>query len=164
MKLLNRCVLIMLLGMVACKAHNSSPIPRFFSAKVIAIKDGDTIEVLYLGKLQKIRLAHIDCPEIGKQQPFGRAAKQFTADLCFGQIVNVVNENKFDRYKRLIAVVENQNGNNVNKALVAAGLAWHYTAYSTDQAYTRLQAAAKAERLGLWAEESPTPPWQWRKQ
>lgn len=36
-----------------------------FSGKVVAISDGDTIQVMHDGKAEKIRLADIDCPEKG---------------------------------------------------------------------------------------------------
>jgi len=140
-----------------------SKLPKKFHAKVIAIKDGDTIEVLYENNPVSIRLAHIDCPEIKKQQPFGQAAKTFTSDICFGQIVTVENEGKFDRYKRCIAVIINDNNENVNKALVKAGLAWHFLKYSKDSTYDDLETIARKSKIGLWADENPTPPWQWRK-
>jgi micrococcal nuclease len=138
-------------------------LPKIFQGKVIAVKDGDTIEVLYENNALTIRLAHIDCPEIKKHQPFGQAAKKFTSNICFGQLVTVENEGKFDRYKRCIAVIINDKNENVNKALVKAGLAWHFLKYSTDTAYDKLEAIARQSKVGLWADENPTPPWQWRK-
>lgn len=138
-------------------------VPLKFMAKVIAVKDGDTIEVLYENNPLAIRLAHIDCPEIKKHQPFGKSAKQFTSDICFNQLVTVENEGKFDRYKRLIAVIINNRNENVNKALVKAGLAWHFLKYSTDTSYDRLEGIARKNKIGLWADQNPTPPWQWRK-
>jgi len=138
-------------------------LPKIFQAKVIAVKDGDTIEVLYENNAVMVRLAHIDCPEIKKHQPFGQAAKQFTSNICFGQLVTVENEGKFDRYKRIIAVIINNKNENVNKALVKAGLAWHFLKYSTDTSYDALEAIARQNKMGLWTDENPTPPWQWRK-
>ena len=138
-------------------------IPKDFRSKVIGVKDGDTIEVLYENNTLAIRLAHIDCPEIKKHQPFGKAAKKFTSDMCFGQMVSVQNDGKFDRYKRLIAVIINNKNENVNKELVKAGLAWHFLKYSTDISYDELEAIARKHQIGLWADENPTPPWQWRK-
>ncbi len=137
--------------------------PKEFQSKVIAIKDGDTIEVLYDNNPITIRLAHIDCPEIKKHQPFGQAAKKFTSDLCFGQIVKVENNGEHDRYKRLIAVIINDKNENVSKALVKEGLAWHYLKYSTDKSYDDLEAIARQSKIGLWADENPIPPWEWRK-
>lgn len=133
------------------------------SGKVIGIKDGDTIEILYNGKPLTVRLAHIDCPEIRKSQPFGRAAKQYVSDQCFGQMVTIRHHQEYDRNKRLIGEVINEKGINVNKALVRVGLAWHYTKYSTDPDYARLEQSARMQRIGVWSESAPVAPWEWRK-
>lgn len=43
-------------------------------ARVVGIKDGDTVVVLLKGNVQKtLRLAEVDCPE--NRQPFGKNAK-----------------------------------------------------------------------------------------
>lgn len=148
----------------SCKGNEySKKITKDFQAKVIAIKDGDTIEVLYEDKPITIRFAHIDCPEIRKHQPFAQAAKNFTSDMCFGQIVTVENTGEFDRFKRLIAVIINDKNENVNKALVKAGLAWHFLKYSTDTTYDKLEDIARQNKNGLWADANPIPPWEWRK-
>ncbi len=137
-------------------------LPKNFKARVIAIKDGDTIEVLYNNSTIVIRLEHIDCPEVKKHQPFGQAAKRFTSDKCFGQTVTIQHNNKFDRYRRLIAIIINDKNENVNKELVKAGLAWHFIKYSTDTSYGTLEAMARKNKTGLWADENPVPPWNWR--
>jgi len=127
--------------------------------RVIGIKDGDTIEILYNGKSQIIRLAHIDCPE--KKQPFGNAAKKYTSNLCFGKNVRIIPTGKKDRYKRLIAEVY-VGSRCVNKALVKAGMAWHYTKYSDDTEYAQLEKKARQKRVGLWSDQNPVAPWIWR--
>ncbi len=159
---ITRAPIVLCLLFLSCKEKQHPEFPKDFRAKVIAVKDGDTIDVLYDGNTVAIRFAHIDCPEIKKRQPFGQAAKKFTADICFGQMVSVENEGKFDRYKRLIAVVFNNKNQNVNKELVSAGLAWHFAKYSSDTSYDGLEAIARRNKNGLWADESPTPPWNWR--
>lgn len=133
------------------------------TGKVVGISDGDTITVLTEDKTQhKVRLAHIDCPEKG--QPFGNRAKQFTSDFCFGQIVRVEHGGKKDRNGRYIGVVYNSRGDNLNKQLVSAGLAWHFVRYSNDQSYSALEAQARKAKRGLWAESNAIAPWVWRKQ
>ena len=92
--------------------------PTYLTGKVIGVTDGDTIDILYNNKPLRIRLEHIDCPEIRKQQPFGAQAKKFTSDNCFGQIVRVLHKNEVDRNKRLIGEVINAQGLNINKELV----------------------------------------------
>jgi micrococcal nuclease len=132
------------------------------TGKVISVKDGDTIKILYNGKALTIRLAHIDCPE--KKQSFGAAAKKFTSDKCYGQTVTVQHENKYDRNKRLIGVVINAKGENVNQALLKAGLAWHFKKYSAVKDYAALENKAREGKIGLWADKNPVAPWDWRKQ
>ncbi len=132
-----------------------------FTGKVVAINDGDTFKVLYNGKAQTIRLAHIDCPE--KSQPYGNKAKQFAANLCFGKEVRVVTTNQRDRYRRTIAVIFVNDSINVNKELVKAGYAWHYKQYSKDTSYYVLEQIARKNKAGLWQDKKASPPWLWRK-
>lgn len=133
-----------------------------FTAKVIRIMDGDTMEILYQNQPIKIRLAHIDCPEKNGTQPFGNNAKKALSDLCFGQMVNIYGE-KYDRYKRLIAVVINSKKQNVNQEMIKQGMAWHFIKYSSDVSYTKLELEAKKNKIGLWQDSHPVAPWEWRK-
>ena len=103
-----------------------------FEAKVIRIIDGDTLEILVDENNIRIRLAHIDCPELRKGQAFGKAAKKTLSDLCFNQIIKVEWENEIDRYGRYIAVLHTMNGMNINQEMVRQGMAWHYKKYSDD--------------------------------
>ncbi|WP_243718010.1 thermonuclease family protein [Pedobacter changchengzhani] len=133
-----------------------------FTAKVIRILDGDTMEVLYQNTPIKIRLAHIDCPEKRGSQPFGNNAKIALSDLCFGQIVTVQGE-KYDRYKRLIAVIINVKKQVVNQEMIKQGMAWHFKKYSTNQVYANLEIEARRKKIGLWQDSNAVAPWAWRK-
>jgi endonuclease YncB( thermonuclease family) len=161
-KTLSKILLLFLFLSLSCSSKVKE-IDKLITGKVIGVKDGDTIEILFEGKPLTIRFAHVDCPEVKKSQPFGQAAKNFTSALCFGQTVTVITEGKFDRFKRLVAVIINEENKNVNKELVKAGLAWHFKKYSTDTSYDDLELTAKQNKIGLWADENPTPPWDWRK-
>jgi len=132
-----------------------------FTAKVIRILDGDTMEVLYQNQPLKIRLAHIDCPEKRGHQPFGTKAKQALSDLCFGQIVSVQGQ-KYDRYKRLIAVVINRKKQIVNQEMIKQGMAWHFKKYSGDPLYAQLENTARKNKVGLWQDAAAVAPWEWR--
>jgi micrococcal nuclease len=129
--------------------------------KVIRIKDGDTFVLLVDKKELVVRLEHIDCPE--KKQPFGNKAKQFAADLCFGQYVTLQHKDQYDRNKRLIAEVLLADGRNVNKELVKNGFAWHFKRYSDDAVYAQLETNARNEHTGIWSDKNPIAPWNWRK-
>jgi micrococcal nuclease len=132
-----------------------------FEAKVIALKDGDTIVVLRKGNIQEtIRLAHIDCPE--KKQPYGQKAKQFASDFCFGKMVKIIETSRRDIGGRMIGLVIYKD-KCLNEALVSNGLAWHFKKYSKDMSYDVLEQKARAAKIGLWLDPNPIAPWDWRK-
>ncbi|MGO4876571.1 thermonuclease family protein [Pedobacter psychrotolerans] len=160
-------LLLLLLTLQACfiqpggnKGLNYSNL--VFTAKVIRILDGDTMEVLYQDFPIKIRLAHIDCPEKRHSQPYGQKAKKALSDLCFGQLVEIQGQ-KYDRYKRLIAVVINHKKQIINQEMLKLGMAWHFKKYSTDLLYAGLEITAKKNKVGLWQDSSAIAPWEWRK-
>jgi endonuclease YncB( thermonuclease family) len=128
--------------------------------RVVGVHDGDTITCLdENNQQQKIRMAEIDAPEIG--QDYGKVSRDAMAGMVFGKTVEVVDDGK-DRYGRWIGHVY-VNGTDVNREMVATGNAWHYAAYSKDQSLADLQRQAQAQKLGLWAQPKPTPPWEFRK-
>ena len=64
-------------------------------AKVVGVKDGDTIVVLLKNnETQTLRLAEIDCPE--KSQSFGMKAKQFTSSQVYGKQYFAMCKSKFN--------------------------------------------------------------------
>ena len=128
-----------------------------FNAKVIKISDGDTIVVLSGKEQTKVRLYGIDAPEL--KQPYGKKSKQFLANLIAGKVVEV-EENGKDKYKRTIGTIY-LNGADINAQMVANGYAWAYRKFS--KKYTAQESQAKKQRLGLWQDKEPIPPWEWRK-
>lgn len=134
--------------------------------RVIAVSDGDTIKVLDDTKrLFVIRLMGIDAPE--KVQPFGQRSKQSLSDLVFHDRVEV-QWSKRDRYSRLIGKVLRADGSDVCLEQLTRGMAWHYKQYAKDQffddrhKYDQAELLAREARIGLWADDHPTPPWAWR--
>lgn len=127
--------------------------------KVVKVVDGDTINVLDSNQTQhKIRLFGIDAPE--KKQSFGNKAREYLASLIAGKDVVVLVKDK-DRYQRSIGIVL-LDGKDINKEMVKNGYAWAYLEYSKD--YISEQADAKSFKLGLWSEENPLKPSEFRKQ
>ena len=128
--------------------------------KVIKIADGDTLTLLTSSNEQvKIRLAGIDTPE--RKQPFGNKAKQALANLAFQKQALIEVEAK-DRYGRTVGVVF-VDGLNVNAELVNQGMAWVYRKYTGDKRLYALESEAKQAKRGLWIDENPIPPWEWRR-
>jgi endonuclease YncB( thermonuclease family) len=132
------------------------------TAKVVGVTDGDSITVLAPGDRQdKIRLHGIDCPESG--QAFGKRAKQFTSNQCFGKTITY-RKMDIDRYGRTVATVYLDDGRELNLEIIKAGYAWHYRRYSDRQDYADAEAQARSEKLGLWSDPHAKPPWEWRRE
>lgn len=79
-------LIYLLLALLAFPAYAQETI----TGEVVAVKDGDTIEVMHGGRAVTVRLHGIDTPETG--QPFGSAAKQRASELVFGKVVRVTVE------------------------------------------------------------------------
>lgn len=132
-----------------------------WSGRVIAVGDGDTIEVMRGRAAVRVRLHGVDCPELG--QAFGRRARQRTAELAMGREVRVAVVER-DRFGRVVAEVFLPGGESLNRTLVAEGLAWWYRDYAPRDVELRLlEEKAREARRGLWADARPAPPWIWRR-
>jgi endonuclease YncB( thermonuclease family) len=71
----------------------------------------------------------------------------------------------YDRYGRTVAEVLLPDGRNLNQEMVKAGFAWWYRQYAPgDDRLRHLETGARNGGVGLWADATPTAPWQWRKQ
>lgn len=163
---------LMLFILLACSLN--AALAKEFSAKVIAVFDGDTVLIKRAGSLIKIRLAEIDAPEVdhtgmGVQPPnpqnaqaFGDASRRSLSDMVLGQQVQV-NSQTTDKYGRMVAHL-GIDGLDVNAEQIRRGMAWEYSNFHSNKALIALQAEARQAQRGLWAQNNPLPPWTWRKQ
>ncbi len=131
-----------------------------YKGTCISVHDGDTLRVKTASETLKIRLQGVDTPEIS--QTDGQAARQFAYDLTNEKAVTVYSFGK-DRYGRTLGIVECE-GKNLNLELVKAGWAWHYKYYSDDPELAAAETAARKAGLGIWKNENPQAPWDYRKQ
>ncbi|WP_164121939.1 MULTISPECIES: thermonuclease family protein [Sphingobacterium] len=122
-----------------------------FVAEVDRIIDGDTMVVLYQGRLVRIRLTHIDAPENRRSNPISKMSTQALTTLCADSKVTVQSQG-YDRYERLLAEVINHKGVVVNKEMVRLGMAVHYKRYSDNSTYAELEEQARKQKIGLWME------------
>jgi endonuclease YncB( thermonuclease family) len=131
------------------------------SGRVVKVTDGDTITILDANQTQhKIRLHGIDTPEY--RQPYSRAATKALSDLVAGEGV-AVDVKDTDRYGRTVGVVYKGNVN-VNLEMVKSGYAWWYKKYAPfDDDLREAEERARTDKLGLWADPDPVPPWEWRQ-
>lgn len=151
------CMLALFAAIAIGIAHAAPP---GFTGRVAGVHDGDTLTVVSHGAEFKVRLAEIDAPET--RQAFGTRAKQALSDLCFNQQA-IVSPVALDRYGRTVGKVRCRD---VDASLHQAetGMAWAYTKYLLQGSMIpAAEAAARADKRGLWADADAMPPWLFRK-
>ncbi|WP_134702948.1 stalk domain-containing protein [Ammoniphilus sp. YIM 78166] len=133
---------------------------------VTRVVDGDTLEVNWKGKTEKIRLIGIDTPETVHPdkgvEAYGKEASNFTkAQLEGKQVLIEFDVGERDRYDRLLGYVSLTNGTFFNAELVAQGYAQIATFPPNVRwvdLFTHLQADAKNAKRGLWGVTNTPPP------
>lgn len=133
---------------------------KSITGKVVKVKDGDSIVLLKNKRQYEIRLVNIDCPE--HNQAYGTQARIFTSGLVFGKVVRAEYESH-DKYGRLLAEVFLPDGRSLNRDLVRNGFAWKYDRYTDDTTLEILEHQARKNKLGLWKDLNPVPPWEFRR-
>lgn len=130
------------------------------ATRVLRVIDGDSVVLPgAFGTEQGARLRDIDAPERG--QPFAEAATREVERLCLGSEVGVSlpeQGDPTDRYGRLLVRLD-CGGVDVNRHLVATGLAWVSDRYNTDAALPEVERDAERACRGLWRNPRPVPPW-----
>jgi endonuclease YncB( thermonuclease family) len=129
-----------------------------WSARVVGVIDGDTIIVNNGATKRTVRLSDIDAPEM--RQLGGRAAKEYLSNMIIGKAVKIEGLST-DDYGRMIGRIT-VDEKSVNGAMIASGNAWHYKKYSKDLRLSEMEAVARRNRVGLWADSDPMAPWELR--
>ena len=129
------------------------------SLKIKRVVDGDTIHVFYQDEVYKIRLTEIDAPE--RDQPYGSNSTEYLKNLLIEGKVDV-DISGTDRYGRKLGRLY-WRGIDINRELVSAGYAWVYDQYVTDNSFYENQSKARNSKKGLWEDQNPLEPWNWRK-
>jgi Micrococcal nuclease (thermonuclease) homologs len=104
----------------------------------------------------------ITCPHCQSStlEGFGRR-EQMVKDLpMHGKRVGVYVTTR--RYRRKVCRITIQN-TDVNAEQLRRGMAWVYRQYARDSAYYQYEQNAKTARRGLWSDQSPVSPWEWRR-
>jgi micrococcal nuclease len=129
-------------------------------ALVTSIVDADTYDLFYKGKNHRVRLAHIDAPEL--KQNYGQTAAEQVKHLLYYRSVLFDSTGK-DLYGRLVGNLL-LNGKRVDSLLVRKGLAWYNSNYGRDPTLGDCMRLAIAKRRGLWqcGVENVCPPWLFR--
>ncbi len=129
--------------------------------KVVTVVDGNTVEIVSEdNETYKVVLAGIDSPEL--EQAFGEAAREFLKKMINDKSIHVELQGK-DRWGNYVGVVYINKGTDLRRALLSNGLAWVVEKEATEE-FIQLEQMARDQGAGLWKEESPTPPWIYRRQ
>ncbi len=124
---------------------------------VIEVQDGDTVVVETTTKKVTVDLVGSDAPEL--QQPYGSESKLFLGKLVFDKKVKV-QLLKLEKCENTCGEVFLTDGylRSVNREMVKEGYAW-----SSKRKYKHLEKSAREKKLGLWVQENPESPAEYRK-
>lgn len=135
------------------------------TAKMTRVIDGDTIDVSFDGKTERIRIIGINTPEtVDPRKPvecFGQEAsakaKEYLADKTV-QLEADPTQGERDKYNRLLRYVWIDNGTvDFGKLMIATGYAYEYTynlPYKYQAEYKQAQKDAEQGKKGLWADDA----------
>lgn len=167
------CAVLPGLLALACLANAAAD--DSIRGRVTSIVDGDTITIVDEAKAtHRIDLHGIDAPEGG--QSYGAKSLANLNRLASGKTVRADCVMRGRRDTKLCTVWTYPSdctacGYTLDLGLmqVMQGYAWHYKLSETAQSpqlqaqYTVAELEAKTKKAGLWRENSPVAPWEWRK-
>ena len=141
---------------------------RTIEGTVKAVYDGDTVLLTTREESRlKVRLYGIDAPETRKPdkpgQPYGDISKRALMSKIMGRRVTAEIMD-IDQYKRGVAIIR-YAGRDINREMVADGMAWAYRRYlqgAYASEYIGAEKLARSRHSGLWSESNPLPPWEFR--
>ena len=125
---------------------------------VRSVHDGDTLTAQCPEGRIKVRLAEIDAPE--RTQPWSRISTNHLKALCLGKDADITTQ-AIDKYGRSIARVTCGHID-ANADQVRRGYAWAFDRYLTDPSIKTLELDARTARRGLWRQDAPQAPWDFR--
>ncbi|MBQ8829729.1 MAG: thermonuclease family protein [Burkholderiaceae bacterium] len=140
-----------------------------FEARVLRVSDGDTITVIdSQNQRAKVRFLGIDAPEF--KQSYGKASLESLRRQIYsaGNKVTVVYDRR-DGFGRIVGKVL-ADDKDLNLEQIRRGMAWAFKRYFRDvapsdrQKYIEAEEMARKEGKGLWSQNNPMPPWEWRRE
>lgn len=149
-------------------APNAAPALR--TCRLSRSIDGDSFELKdEKNRIIRVRLYGVDAPE--SRQKFGKESKEHLRRLMTGKDIHIKTMYE-DSYGRVVAMVYLKDGKgiderSVNQRQIQAGMAWVYDYFCTEgfcNTWKIEEALAQEQRIGLWRDANPTPPWQWRRE
>lgn len=136
------------------RATNKEEIAEY--RKVIRVVDGDTI---ILDGQERVRLIGVDTPEtVHPSKPveyFGKEASAFTKRMVEGKNIKLAfDQQKKDKYDRLLAYVYLEDGTFLNAEIIKQGYGHAYTRFPFKylDEFRLYEREARENNRGLWKE------------
>jgi micrococcal nuclease len=128
-----------------------------YGAQVIEVHSGDTLTVIEKGRPITLRLANVDAPEL--DQPYGAAARKSLEELCKGKDADYESLDRTAGGPQSASIV--CDGIDAGRTQLKRGLAWVRPRKDIDASFTLIQDFVWRDKIGLWADADPVPPWEW---
>lgn len=133
------------------------------TGKIVKVLYADTVTLMTeQNEMIKVRLYGIDTPKCG--QPHCQKAKRFTFALLHNKEVEVITYD-IDENGCTVGVVL-VDDMNANEEIIRVGCGWQYRDHCTApfcSKWLQLEKDAEISGVGLWYENDPVPPWEWRE-
>ena len=156
--------IVLTLSAASWAADPTKPLP-VLAGVVTKVSDGDSIEVRLDSGPARVRFSAIDTPEY--DQPYGQqssAALKAMLPLDSKVELEVVTQDQFHRFVATVWLVSGEQRININEAMLREGHAWAYRRYMKDPKFCDIEAEARDNKRGLWAQ--PVSDWvyppEWR--
>ena len=129
---------------------------------VTRVIDGDSIILNINNTHKKIRLLHIDAPEI--KQQFGKISKKFLEDLVLNKkiTIDISGKDIYGRHLAELYMYGDDKSININAKMIKSGHAWVYKLSRKNPYLINLENHARSNKLGLWHIHRPLEPWLYR--
>jgi len=139
---------------------NTRTNPTETSYEVVRVIDGDTIDVLIEGEIERVRLIGINTPEtVDPRKPvecFSKEASSKAKEVLNNQRIILESDpsqGERDKYNRLLRYVFLLDSSNFNLLMIKSGYAYEYTynlPYKYQEEFKQAQKYAEKNGLGLW--------------
>jgi endonuclease YncB( thermonuclease family) len=133
-------------------------------AKVTEVQSGNRLVVSNINRALRVHLKGVAPPEVG--QPFSDAAREHLKALVLDKAVSVEYTNLSEGYLDARLFLKDVD---IGSQMIRDGVAWYDPSVTTglsvaDQnIYLQCEQAARSEKRGLWADQNPVSPWDFRR-
>ena len=133
-----------------------------YVGKVTKIVDGDTIEFkdAASNKKYRFRLIQIDAPE--SDQPWGSKARKALSKKILRKNVELHVQGRDSEGNMTGRVYYKKR--DISRELIDEGHAWVHRQSTTNINLVKAEKSARLNRLGLWRDDNPVSPWNWRRE